>query len=236
MENHYGLRKYCCIWEGGIPCLFLRWSSAAPAVRLPTCSVFSNHSYFPRRCNAELAPPASPGKRCWHVRRSKRFNELGGEFGITPRRLHVSLSSRFAKSCESEIPCLSSAGPPLLQRSAPTLRILKVLFGERELPAQAGLSADRVIYVEARDPKTVLLVMEESLRHTGLAAVVGEIDGQIGLTASRRLQLAAEKSGVMGLLLRRPRRKADDIASEPTAARTRWRAAWRRTSCTRAPG
>jgi protein ImuA len=66
------------------------------------------------------------------------------------------------------------------------------------------------------------LVMEESLRHTGLAAVVGEIDGRIGLTASRRLQLAAEKSGVMGLLLRRPRRKADDIASEPTAARTRW--------------
>ncbi len=85
-----------------------------------------------------------------------------------------------------------------------------------------GLHPDRVIYVEARDAQTILLVMEESLRHTGLAAVVGEVNGRIGLTASRRLQLAAEKSGVMGLLLRRPRRKAEDIANEPTAARTRW--------------
>jgi protein ImuA len=89
--------------------------------------------------------------------------------------------------------------------------------------AGVGLHPDRVIYVEARDSKTVLLVMEESLRHTGLAAVVGEVDGRIGLTASRRLQLAAEKSGVMGLLLRRPRRLAEDIVAEPTAARTRWR-------------
>jgi protein ImuA len=99
--------------------------------------------------------------------------------------------------------------------------------GYRDLFAPAlagvGLHPDRVVYVEARDAKTVLLVMEESLRHAGLAAVVGEVNGVIGLTASRRLQLAAEKSGVMGLLLRRPRRLADDIVAEPTAARTRWR-------------
>ncbi|MGA3079246.1 MAG: hypothetical protein ABSG56_36895, partial [Bryobacteraceae bacterium] len=25
VENSYGLRKHCRIWEGGIPCLFLRW-------------------------------------------------------------------------------------------------------------------------------------------------------------------------------------------------------------------
>jgi hypothetical protein len=36
VENSYGLRKHCRIWEGGIPCLFLRWSSAAPAVRATT--------------------------------------------------------------------------------------------------------------------------------------------------------------------------------------------------------
>jgi protein ImuA len=100
-------------------------------------------------------------------------------------------------------------------------------FGYRDLFAPAlaavGLHPDRVIYVEARDGKSVLLVMEEALRHAGLAAVVGEIDGRIGLTASRRLQLAAEKSGVLGLLLRRPRRMSEDLAGEPTAARTRWR-------------
>jgi protein ImuA len=88
--------------------------------------------------------------------------------------------------------------------------------------AEAGLLADRVIHVEAGDAKTVLPVMEEALRHKGLAGVVGEIDGRIALTASRRLQLAAESSGVLGMVLRRPRAGRDQ-ALEPTAARTRWR-------------
>jgi len=59
-----------------------RWSSGGKGTeyRLPKCGkVFSNHSYFPRRCNAELAPPASPGKKCWHVR---RFNELGANSAL----------------------------------------------------------------------------------------------------------------------------------------------------------
>lgn len=100
-------------------------------------------------------------------------------------------------------------------------------FGRRDLFAPAltdvGLAPDRVIHVEAGDAKTVLLVVEESLRHVGLAAVVGEIDGKVNLATSRRLQLAAEASGVLGLLLRRPRRLTADMADEPTAARTRWR-------------
>ncbi|HLZ67170.1 MAG TPA: damage-inducible protein [Aliidongia sp.] len=89
--------------------------------------------------------------------------------------------------------------------------------------ANVGVHPDRVIYVEAGDSKAVLLIVEEALRHVGLAAVVGEIEGAVGLTASRRLQLAAETSGGLGLLLRRPRRLAQDHATEPTAARTRWR-------------
>ncbi|GGF00413.1 hypothetical protein GCM10011611_02510 [Aliidongia dinghuensis] len=100
-------------------------------------------------------------------------------------------------------------------------------FSRRDLFAPAlanvGVDPDRVIYVEAGDAKTVLLVVEEAVRHVGLAAVVGEIEGAVGLTASRRLQLAAETSGGLGLLLRRPRRLAHDMAVEPTAARTRWR-------------
>ena len=57
--------------------------------------------------------------------------------------------------------------------------------------AQAGLPPDRVIYVEAGDDKTVLACVEEGLRHGGLGAVVAEI-GRLSMTASRRLQLAAE--------------------------------------------
>ena len=57
--------------------------------------------------------------------------------------------------------------------------------------AQAGLSPDRVIYVEAGDEKTVLACFEEGLRHGGLGAVVGEV-ARLSMTASRRLQLCAE--------------------------------------------
>jgi len=48
----------------------------------------------------------------------------------------------------------------------------------------------------------VLLAMEEGLRHADLAAVVCEMSGRFGLTASRRLQLAAEASGVTAFALR----------------------------------
>lgn len=57
--------------------------------------------------------------------------------------------------------------------------------------AQAGLMPDRVIYVEAGDDKSVLACMEEGLRHGGLGAVVAEV-ARLSMTASRRLQLAAE--------------------------------------------
>jgi protein ImuA len=89
--------------------------------------------------------------------------------------------------------------------------------------AQVGLSADRVIYVEAGDDRTALACMEEGLRHGGLGAVVGEIAG-LPMTASRRLQLAAEGTGTIGIALRRWRRHSDvsDFGA-PTAAMTRWR-------------
>jgi protein ImuA len=88
--------------------------------------------------------------------------------------------------------------------------------------AAAGLHPDRVVFAEAG--RSVLLVMEEALRHAGLAAVVGEV-GRLGLTASRRLQLAAEGSGVPGFALRRSRSGTDPALAEPNAAVTRWRVA-----------
>jgi protein ImuA len=60
--------------------------------------------------------------------------------------------------------------------------------------AQAGLVPDRVIYVEAGDEKSVLICFEEGLRHGGLGAVVAEV-ARLSMTASRRLQLAAEGLG-----------------------------------------
>jgi len=89
--------------------------------------------------------------------------------------------------------------------------------------AACGLGPDRVIYAEAG--KDVLGVMEDCLRHPGLAAVVGEISGRLGLTASRRLQLAAEGSGATGFALRRSLVHDDPALRAPTAALTRWQVA-----------
>ncbi len=89
--------------------------------------------------------------------------------------------------------------------------------------SQAGLDPDRVIYVEAGDEKTLMACVEEGLRHAGLAGVVAEVS-RLSMTASRRLQLAAEQSGTLGLVVRRWRRatEAADFG-QPTAATTRWR-------------
>jgi protein ImuA len=87
--------------------------------------------------------------------------------------------------------------------------------------AAVGLAPARVLHIEAG--KQVLLAMEDGLRCAGLAGVVGEIDGTLGLTPSRRLQLAAETSGVIGFALRRSRQFQDKRLDEPTAAVTRWR-------------
>lgn len=88
-----------------------------------------------------------------------------------------------------------------------------------------GLHPDRVIYAEAGDEKAVLLCLEEGLRHAGLAGVVGEA-AHVSMTASRRLQLAAEASGVTAFVIRRQRGAQDaDPFLQPSAASTRWRIA-----------
>ena len=89
--------------------------------------------------------------------------------------------------------------------------------------AQAGLAPDRVIYVEAGDDRAVLACAEEGLRHGGLRTVVAEV-ARLSMTASRRLQLAAEDTGAIGIALRRWRRHAEAADfGRPTAAMTRWR-------------
>lgn len=65
-----------------------------------------------------------------------------------------------------------------------------------------------------------LWAMEEALRSPAVGAVCAEIDA-LDLTASRRLQLAAEAGGALGLLLRDAARSA----APPIASVTRWRIA-----------
>jgi protein ImuA len=89
--------------------------------------------------------------------------------------------------------------------------------------AQAGLHPDRVIYAEAGSEKAILACFEEGLRHGGLAGVVGEV-ARLPMMPSRRLQLAAEATGTIGIAIRRWRRQAEAADfGQPTASTTRWR-------------
>ncbi|HZT89090.1 MAG TPA: hypothetical protein VFA12_14040 [Stellaceae bacterium] len=89
-----------------------------------------------------------------------------------------------------------------------------------------GLDPARLVLVAARRGADVLWAMEEGLRQPGLAAVVGEI-ARLPMVAGRRLQLAAERSGVTAFVLRRwcDGTTAAAERGRPSAAATRWRVA-----------
>jgi protein ImuA len=110
-------------------------------------------------------------------------------------------------------------------------------LARRELFAPAlaavGLAPDRLLYAECGRDEDVLAVMEEGLRHGGLAAVVGEV-GRAAMPATRRLQLSAEEGATPALMLRRWRK--EDPLAEPSAAVTRWRLACAPSSPLPVPG
>jgi len=86
---------------------------------------------------------------------------------------------------------------------------------------KVGLHPDRIIYAETNRDADVLPLIEEGLHQKGLGAVIGEVS-RLGLTASRRLQVAAEASGVPALVIRRWWTVAQrDLTKLPTAASTR---------------
>jgi len=89
-----------------------------------------------------------------------------------------------------------------------------------------GLDPARLVVVSAPRDEDILWAVEEGLRAPALAAVVGEI-ARLPMVAGRRLQLAAEHSGVTAFLLRRWRNGAEAAAERerPSAAVTRWRVA-----------
>ncbi len=82
-----------------------------------------------------------------------------------------------------------------------------------------GMSPDGLILVEAGTQVNALRAALDGARCAALSAVVLETKKSIDLTASRRLKLASEKSGVAIVLIRLT------DASVPNAAQARWRVA-----------
>lgn len=86
-----------------------------------------------------------------------------------------------------------------------------------------GFPARRLIQVRVRDETAALMALEDALGSAGVAAVAAEIE-DVDLTAGRRLQLACEKHGATGFVIRRrPFGGASRKATTGSAASTRWR-------------
>jgi protein ImuA len=94
-------------------------------------------------------------------------------------------------------------------------------------PGLAGLGfpPERLIQVCARDEAETLSVMEDALATVGVTAVFGEVEA-VDLTAGRRLQLACEKRGATGFVIkRRPFGGTAKAEAAGSVAATRWRIA-----------
>lgn len=94
-------------------------------------------------------------------------------------------------------------------------------------PGLAGLGfpTERLIQVCARDEAEALSVMEDALATVGVSAVFGEVEA-VDLTAGRRLQLACERRGATGFVIkRRPFGGAAKQEAAGSVAATRWRVA-----------
>ena len=85
-----------------------------------------------------------------------------------------------------------------------------------------SVDPSRLLLVESRQDAESLWALEEAARSGAVPLVIGEIDS-LDLTASRRLQLAAEDKNCTILLLRRSRLMGkSDKHRQPSAATTRW--------------
>ena len=83
-----------------------------------------------------------------------------------------------------------------------------------------GLGTNDIIFVYPRSAQEILWAAEEAARASGVSVVLVDLfkpHKSLDLTATRRLQLAAEASGATPVLLRSTKDEG------PSAARTRWR-------------
>lgn len=88
-----------------------------------------------------------------------------------------------------------------------------------------GFPPERLIQVWVHDETEALAVAEDALSTAGVAAVFAEVE-DVDLTAGRRLQLACERRGATGLVIRR-RPYGGGLGRKATGslATTRWRIA-----------
>ncbi len=174
---------------------------------------------------AALEMPAIPAARKFALGVDEVDRILGG--GLARACLH----EVFAKSSGDE-PSATGFALAIAFRAAETGRkivwIRNRLAGlETGIPyapglMELGIDPDDVILVAAKNDIAVLRAALEALRAPALGAVLIDIWGAVpllDLTTSRRLMLAASRSGVTGFVLR------PACQPQSSAALTRWRVA-----------
>lgn len=88
-----------------------------------------------------------------------------------------------------------------------------------------GLDLNRIVLVCPADEKQALWALEQALRCPAIGAVIG-FPRQMDSYAYRRLQLAAERSEGLGLLVR-----PSEVRGSPSWAELRWQVSPRPTTC-----
>ena len=89
--------------------------------------------------------------------------------------------------------------------------------------ATAGLPWERLLLLRAADPADELWAVAECLACPGIAATVAAPPPRLSRVQARRLQLAAERGGGIGVLLRHVgNKRSAAAASTHYAAATRW--------------
>jgi len=157
------------------------------------------------------------------IRPAERSGKSPGERWHLPRPRQPTLSELFAAHPRDG----GWAGFLLAQidRAKPLLWVqdrMAILESGRIYPP--GLGNFDLIHVETRDTREALWAMEEGLRCSALSAVIGELWGDpraLDFTATRRLAVASERSGVPCWLVR-----LGGVANL-SGARMRWRIASR---------
>lgn len=168
--------------------------------------------------------PFSPAGSCLPLGLPLIDAHLGG--GLTRGALHEIAGS----DSDTELATQPAFFASQLLLQHPDLRAMWIatnadLYGSGLLAL--GLDPARLLLVESRQDAESLWALEEAARSGAVSLVIGEIDF-LDLTASRRLQLAAEEKTCTILLLRRSRLmnkgKMGNGAKhrQPSAAVTRW--------------
>jgi protein ImuA len=174
-----------------------------------------------RRSLADLGPPLSAQTAKISFGMPTLDGALGG--GLARAALHEIFAAQFGDA--------TAAACFVVGLAARTDQRRKILWVRHELASleagnvhpsglvELGIDPNRFILVRVRDPLSALRAGNEGARCPALAAVITEIWNEpraLDLTATRRLSLAASRSGVTVFLLR------TGATARASTAATRW--------------